>query len=211
MTDESRLATAAALRALNNAFVAHDADAGLLDRIAESAREAVEALRTAERRDMGPIRAAEVGRMFRSDRSDEEHGGAANPLQDRAVGGPWNPISADLDFEYLDDQVVIRTVLGASYGGAPGRAHGGMVAALFDDVTGFVLPLAGTPAYTGRLTVRYHRPVPVGVQLEFRARVQGREGRKLHVVAECQSEGEIVATADALFIAVDVDRFGTLD
>lgn len=208
MKEEHRLAAATALRELNNAFVEHDADVELLDRINAFAHEALADLRSSERRDLTPLLAEHVRRLFRVDPMDDTDEMTVNPMTDRAVGGQTNPISVDLDFEYAGDEVVVRTVLGAAYEGAPGRAHGGMVAALFDDITGFLMPLAGTAAYTGELTVRYHRPVPIGTLLEFRTRIEGREGRKLHVTAECHAGEEKVATAEALFIAVNVNDFG---
>lgn len=209
MTDESRLEAAAALRALNNAFVAHDADEELLDRITTIAREIVADLRSAPERDLSPLLRAHAGRMFRVGPTDESQQSSVNPMIDRAVGGQGNPISADLDFEYDEDEVLVRTVLDAAYEGAPGRAHGGMVAALFDEVMGFLLPLAGTAAYTGQLIVRYHKPVPIGRLLEFHARFGSRDGRKLHVTADCQTDDELVASAESLFITVDIARFGT--
>ena len=217
MTDERRLAAAAALRALNNDFVAHDAAPDLLDRIAASARQASVELRSSERRDLAPVVVSHAGRMFRveameqpmSIEEDDAPPGRVGFMSDRAVGGRTNPLAADLHFEYGDDEVVVRTVLGAAYEGAPGRAHGGMVAALFDDITGFLLPLAGTAAFTGEITVRYHRPVPIEVPLEFCSRIEGRQGRKIHVTAECRAGGEeIVASAEVVFITVDISRFG---
>lgn len=208
MATESRLAAAAALRELNNAFVMHDADIELFDQIAATARGISTQLRRAERRDRAGSLAEHVGRLLAVDRDDLADETRFDPMTDRAVGGPANPISAELAFESAEDEVVVRTVLGAAYEGAPGRAHGGMVAALFDDITGFTLPMAGTMAYTGELTTRYLRPVPIGTPLEFRARIVGRDGRKLTVAAECRVGGEVVATAVALFIAVDIREFG---
>lgn len=208
MTTESRLAAAAALRDLNNAFVMHDADAELLDRITLVAQGASAQLRLAERRDRAGLLAEHVERLFAAEPEEPADETSFDPMTDRAVGGQANPISAELEFENAESEVVVRTVLGAAYEGAPGRAHGGMVAALFDDVTGFALPMAGTAAYTGELTVRYLRPVPIGTALEFRARIAGRDGRKLTVVAECRAGHEQVATAVALFITVDLSEFG---
>lgn len=207
--DDERLAAAAALRHLGNAFVAHDADAGLLERITGVAEELTASLRKEARRDRAALLAGHVERLFGGERQEVTLHSRFDPMTDRAVGGQTNPISAELEIEHDDDEVVVRTVLGAAYEGAPGRAHGGMVAALFDDVTGFALPLAGTAAYTGELTVRYHRPVPIGTPLEFRTRIAGRQGRKLRITADCTAGDEAVASAEALFIAVDLSRFGT--
>lgn len=208
MTTESRLAAAAALRELNNAFVLHDAAADLLDEITAWGRDTSAQLRQAPRRDRAGLLAEHVERLFTTDREDFADESVFNPMNDRAVGGRANPISAELEIGSAEDEVVVATVLGAAYEGAPARAHGGMVAAIFDDVTGFVLPMAGTAAYTGELTVRFLRPVPIGTRLEFRARLAGREGRKITVSAECRAGDELVATAVALFITVDVRQFG---
>jgi acyl-coenzyme A thioesterase PaaI-like protein len=207
---ESRLAAAAALRSLNHAFVAHDADDALLDRITQFAAEATPELQSADRRDRAGQLAAHVGRMFGIDPTvdDAEAGAGGDVMADRAVAGAANPTAAELDVEFSDREVVVRVTLGAAFEGAPGRAHGGMVAAVFDDVTGFVLRLASTAAYTGQLSVRYHAPVPVETPLEFRSRLDGRDGRKLRITADCRVGNKILATADTIYIAVDPSAFG---
>ena len=129
-------------------------------------------------------------------------------MTDRAVGGTTNPISAVFESEIVGEEVVVRTTLGTAYEGAPRLAHGCMVAALFDDFTAFVLPLANTAAYTGELTLRYHRPVPIEVPLEFRARIVSHEGRKLRVTGECVAADEVVASTEVLFITIDFQAFG---
>jgi acyl-coenzyme A thioesterase PaaI-like protein len=206
--DDPRLEAAIALRKLNDAFVAHDADDELLRRISEFSRGAIGELRTGERRDRAALLAAHFAEVFGGVDGDESLPTPVNPMTDRAVGGTTNPISAEFDLEIVGDEVVVRTTLGTAYEGAPGRSHGGMVAALFDDFTAFVLPLAKTAAYTGELTVRYHRPVPVEAPLEFRARIVGHEGRKLRVTGECLAYGQVVASTEVLFITIDFQTFG---
>jgi predicted thioesterase len=63
------------------------------------------------------------------------------------------------------------------------------------------------PAFTGELTVRYLAPVPVGEPLEVRARLDGRERRKLFISAEARHDGEVIATCRAIYVAVDPARF----
>jgi hypothetical protein len=89
----------------------------------------------------------------------------AGTSQDRSA------TSIELDVRYDDDEVVADVVLQRAFEGAPGRAHGGIVAAAFDDVTGFVIGMLQEPAFTGELTVRYLAPVPVDEHLEIRARL----------------------------------------
>jgi acyl-coenzyme A thioesterase PaaI-like protein len=210
----SRLAAAAAMRELNHAFVAHDADDATLDRIAEFATGAAAEMRAGERRDRATLLAAQIHHIF--GRGNEGGGDsvaralatAGDAMADRAIAGAANPTATIFDVEHEGHEVVVTVTLGAAYEGAPGRAHGGMVAAVFDDVTGAVLHLEAVPAYTGRLCVTYHRPVPVERPLVFRARATGREGRKLHMTAECHAGDELVASCDAVYVTVEHDQFG---
>jgi predicted thioesterase len=67
---------------------------------------------------------------------------------------------------------------------------------------GAVLPSLGTLAYTGSLTISYKAPTPIGTQLEFRARVAGRSGRKVTLEATAEAEGKRFAEATGVFIVV---------
>ena len=111
-------------------------------------------------------------------------------FSDRAVAGGANPTSVDIEVTFEPDEVVARVVLRQAFEGAPGRAHGGIVAAAFDDVTGFVIGQVREPAFTGELTVRYLAPVPVNEPIEMRARLESRERRKLFITAEARHHGE---------------------
>ena len=203
-SDEARAAAASALRDLIHAFAAHDPDDAELQTIASSATSLTGQLdNTAPRDRLALMRAA--------------MGGGATPafpeltagsgFSDRAVGGATNPASVDVDVRFEGDEVVATVVLRRAFEGAPGRAHGGIVAAAFDDVTGFVIGLLHEPAFTGELTVRYVKPVPVDEPLEMRARLRGRERRKLFIEAEAHHGDELVATCNAIYITVDPTRF----
>jgi acyl-coenzyme A thioesterase PaaI-like protein len=128
-------------------------------------------------------------------------------FSDCIVTGPANPMGMAAQVLRDGDDAVLRSTLGAAFEGAPGRTHGGVVAALFDEVMGFVLSITCIPAFTGRLTVTYRAPVPLGVSLEFRARLTGREGRKLLMAGEARQGETVLAQAEALFVAVDPERF----
>lgn len=92
--------------------------------------------------------------------------------------------------------------------GAPGITHGGLVAAAFDDLFGFLLYRVGELAVTRSLTVEYLSPVLLGVEYELTAHVQDQTGRRLHVsAAATEPGGRQVATARATFVTVDVKHF----
>jgi acyl-coenzyme A thioesterase PaaI-like protein len=87
--------------------------------------------------------------------------------------------------------------------GQPGRMHGGLLAAAFDEMMGAVNWLVGPPTLTGRLDIVFRAPVPVGSLLFFRAWSAGTDRRKSFVTAECRLDGAlglVTATASAVFL-----------
>ena len=87
-----------------------------------------------------------------------------------------------------------------SFGGPPGRVHGGQVAAVLDEVVGFAAFVAGAPGLTVSLTVRYHKATPHSTPLEVRARLDRVEGRKRWVSGEVVAGGEVTASAEAFLL-----------
>ena len=72
--------------------------------------------------------------------------------------------------------------LGPRFEGPPGLVHGGISALLLDQMVGEAAATAGTPGMTGKLTLRYVRPTPLG-PLRFEATVERGEGVKTIVRA----------------------------
>ena len=134
-------------------------------------------------------------------------GRSRSAFPDSIVTGKATPLGMAAAIVREEDEAVLRTPLGPAFEGAPGRAHGGAVAALFDEVMGFVLSIHGTPAYTGRLAVTYRAPTPLGLELELRARLHSHHGRKLRIEAHAHQGATLLATAEGLFVAVDPERF----
>ena len=201
---DERLAAAAALRDLSHAFVGHDGDDAVWRAIREDATRHAAALRQGNRRDrLALMKAARDG----APEGSFVAGGPGSGFEDRAVAGRANPTSVDLDVRFEPDGVVADVVLHRAFEGAPSRAHGGIVAAVFDDVTGFVIGQLGEPAFTGELTVRFVAPVPVEEPLVIRARLDGRERRKLFITAEATAGDVVVATCKAIYITVDPSIF----
>lgn len=94
--------------------------------------------------------------------------------------------------------------------GAPGLAHGGLLASAFDEVLGSLTWLLGTPAVTGRLETDFRRPVPVGSVLFIDAHVLGVAGRKIYTRADGRldrPDGPLALTAGAVFVAVPIEHF----
>lgn len=94
--------------------------------------------------------------------------------------------------------------------GAPGLAHGGLLAAAFDEVLGAANWLLCVPAVTARLEVDFKKPAPVGTIIHMDAQITAVDGRKVytHSVGRLgDKDGPVILTAAALFIQVGIEHF----
>lgn len=121
---------------------------------------------------------------------------------DRPVSGHGNPFAVPLTVRRVGVRAVTDVVIEAGFEGAPGMCHGGYVAAIYDDLLGFLLMLQQTIAFTASLTVNYHEGTPMAAPLHFEAWVDRVEGKKLFLAAECHSEDRLLTSCTALFIDV---------
>jgi|SRR5581483_1726981 len=200
----ARVRAATALRRLGHAIVGHDVAASTFESIEAQVSEWLPVIEAAPARS----RSIETMKQHMFERPPE--GSPIGTFPDCVVSGDANPMGIDVQFFREGDEAVSRCVLGAAFEGAPNRAHGGVVAAVFDDLMGFVLTINESPAYTAELTVRYRKPTPVGEEIEFRARLVDRRGRRLHIEAEAtDAAGTKIATADGLFITIPREGFGS--
>jgi acyl-coenzyme A thioesterase PaaI-like protein len=194
-----------AVRRIGHALVGHDADEELLTELATTLGELTDRL------DSGAPRHRPIEQVGHRERETTERGAAIESYDDRPFSGTASPWGVDLEVHRVGDEIEASVTLGAAHEGAPGRAHGGIVAGLFDDVFGFVLGIVQEPAFTGELTVRYERATPLHRALLCRGRLVSRQGRKLRIEGELidpdDGEDVVVARGTGLFITVDPARF----
>lgn len=135
--------------------------------------------------------------------------GALPPHHPGCYGcGPEAPEGLHVVARKVGEEIHATYAFEARHTGAPGIVHGGLVAALVDDVCGFALFVVRAPAVTRKLEVEYLKPVLVGVTYELVAKVDRYEGRKLFVSCEGRSpEGVLTFRGTGLFIVVDVSHF----
>lgn len=198
---EARARAGRAIRDVGHALVGHHAPLALLDELAGTLERLTAELDRGEPR--GRAQVSTEGRWGEPPADGE----AMTTYDERPVSGRASPWGLDLTVRRDGDEAVATTTLRAAHEGAPGRSHGGVVAALFDDVFGFVLALYSQPAFTGELTVRYQAAVPIGVPIECRVRLTEREGRKWRMTGELTAQGEVLVTARATFITIDAAMF----
>jgi acyl-coenzyme A thioesterase PaaI-like protein len=196
LSEDERRARAAlgrAIRDVCHAAIGRQAPIGVLESVTSRIADAAALLDTHPAR----VRAADSFPNWQATPAD---GDPIITFQDRPISGEASPYGCDLDSFRRGDEAVTRFTLRAAHEGAPGRSHGGFVSAIFDDVFGFVLQIHEIPGFTGELSVRYEAGTPIGRELEMRARLDRREGRKLFMTADLWDGDKRLATAKATFI-----------
>jgi acyl-coenzyme A thioesterase PaaI-like protein len=199
----ARIEAATLLRRLGHAIVGHHIDDGQLLALTAAVTPFVEQMEADP-----PRFRAESGRDGASHfQAPPEDGAVLEHFPDCIVSGKANPMGVAIVVHREGDRAVATVTLGPAFEGAPERSHGGIVAAIFDDVMGYLLSIVGEPAFTGQLTVNYRAPTPMRQELTFRAWVTGREGRKLFIGADARHDGDLVADAAGLFVTIPMERF----
>lgn len=116
--------------------------------------------------------------------------------------GLSNPIAPPLELT-VDGEIVRGQVrFGTAYEGPPGCAHGGCIAAVFDELLGFTQSLTSHPGMTGTLTIRYRVPTPLHTDLRCEARVQRVAGRKIFCEGQLYAGDTRYAEAEGIFLSL---------
>jgi len=108
------------------------------------------------------------------------------------------------------ESVLAHFVLTEAHQGAPGLAHGGVLASAMDEALGTAAWLLGHRYVTGRLETDFIAPVPVGSVVHLRAWCNGVDGRKAYLEGEARigaPDGPVAVRAAALFIEVPEEHF----
>jgi uncharacterized protein (TIGR00369 family) len=124
--------------------------------------------------------------------------------------GPDNAAGMQLKFKYdkKRQRFVCRFRLDDRYTGPPGHCHGGIIATILDEAMGKVNKLRDVVALTSQMTVDYLQPVPLNKPLRVESCEVSVQGRKHINMGEIMNQkGDVLARGQALFIAVDPQRF----
>lgn len=117
------------------------------------------------------------------------------------VSGKRNPISPPLRMWRDGNEVRGEAVFSPTYAGPPNSVHGGIIAAVFDELLSMANVISGTAGFTGTLTIKYHRHTPLDQPIELWAVTERNTGRKQFSRGEFRVNGEVTASAEGLFIA----------
>ena len=129
------------------------------------------------------------------------------------VCGLANPFGLQLRFfDSSAGEVTAEYTVPEHFQGYPGVVHGGIVAAMLDEVCGRA-HMGGDPPrfmYTARLDIRYRQNVPVGEPLRLVGKAGKSRGRTATSTGQILGpDGSVLAEAEALLVDVPEDVVGT--
>ena len=124
------------------------------------------------------------------------------------VTGRRNPIAPPIRMWKEGSEVCGEVTFSPTYAGPPDSVHGGIIAAVFDEVLSMANVIAGTAGFTGTLSIKYHRKTPLNTPIELWGVNVRQDGRKQISRAEMRVNGEVTASAEGLFIGAAVPTSG---
>lgn len=120
-----------------------------------------------------------------------------------AVVGLRNPSAVALGdgrIVWSDTGAAASLVLNELYEGPPGHVHGGVLALVLDQLFGEAAAAVGSPGMTGRLTLSYRRPTPLG-RISMEAWLDRVDDIKTYIKGHLKdAEGRVTVEAEGLFI-----------
>jgi acyl-coenzyme A thioesterase PaaI-like protein len=119
--------------------------------------------------------------------------------------GRANPFGLGLELSARDDGSVSgRFRVKEDHQGPPGYAHGGILSTALDEAMALLVHHAGIHALTTGLEIRLRAPVPVDTYVEVTAHIEGRDGRRIEMLAAATGgdPDKPVATARGTFVEV---------
>lgn len=134
--------------------------------------------------------------------------------------GLENPFGLHLKFyDNGRDEVSADFTVAPNHQGYPGVVHGGIVAAILDEVGGRTVMVGDHTRLfvTAKFDIRYRQPVPIGQPLRAVGRLVKLKERLATARAEIQDQaGSVLAEADlvlsnvpeSVFASTDADRLG---
>lgn len=127
--------------------------------------------------------------------------------------GRQNPLGLNMDdFTFENREVGARFDPRPHYRGAGTTLHGGVAATALDEI----LVWAGildqhVMSVTGKMEIRYRRPVHVTESIDVRARVDERRGKRLVTSGELLVDDEVRVEASGLYLVTsDLEEMGVL-
>lgn len=117
------------------------------------------------------------------------------------ISGRRNAMAPPIRMWSDNGEVFGEAIFSPTYAGPPNAVHGGIIAAVFDEVLSMANVVSGMAGFTGSLTIKYHKKTPLDTPIELWGVNIRNEGRKQLSRAEMRVDGQVTASAEGLFIS----------
>ena len=134
---------------------------------------------------------------------EQQYGEPINARTDHGCFGcgDLNPAGLHLRFYRSGDDVVTTFTPGPAHEGYNGMVQGGIVSTLLDEAMSWAIIDLGKLVVTGRMTIEFRRPVPIGRPVNVRAHVVRDRSRAVETYGDVRDQdGALLASATALFV-----------
>jgi acyl-coenzyme A thioesterase PaaI-like protein len=113
-----------------------------------------------------------------------------------------------LDLHVSGERCWTELELADRFQGWDGIAHGGIVCTILDEVMAWSLAASDNWGLTARMTVDFRRPVRLGHPIRAEGWMTRRRRRLVDTAARLvdATSGELLATAEAVYVAADEER-----
>lgn len=122
------------------------------------------------------------------------------------ISGYYSAVSMPMKIAVEGKRIVGEGVFNEVYEGPNGCIHGGMIAAIYDEILAMANVISDVAGPTVALTVNYKRPTPLHQPLRFEGWTESSEGRKTITKGRCLLNGEVISEAEGVFIRLDPTR-----
>jgi acyl-coenzyme A thioesterase PaaI-like protein len=117
------------------------------------------------------------------------------------ISGKRNPIAPPIRmWKAGSGEVRGEVIFSPTYAGPPDSVHGGIIAAVFDEILAMSNVISGKAGFTGTLTIKYRKKTPLNTPIELWGMNVRQDGRKQLCRGEMRVNGEVTASAEGLFI-----------
>ena len=195
---QARQRLASATRALNEKLVSTDIDPELAAALAEKIEDLTAELSQAQQ----VTSLVDMAKRGQHGTIDDVMGELVS------VGGRSHPCSPELRWQEASNRITGTVKFSQAFEGPPGHVHGGWVAGVLDHLMGMTHVRTGHPGMTGGLSVRYLKPTPLNQRIEVSAQATELDDKRTEVKAEMRFGETTTATAEAIFVRVDREKFG---
>jgi uncharacterized protein (TIGR00369 family) len=132
------------------------------------------------------------------------------------VCGESNPGGVHVRFYEQEDGSLLARFTGADHHqGYPGRMHGGVITAIMDETMGRAIMIKNGEAIwgvTAELSVRFRKPIPLGVELTAVGRIVSEKSRTFEGAGEIYlPDGSVAVEGSGKYVKLDIRKIADFD